>query len=177
MKGVIFTEFLEMVEKEFGDEILEEVIEESGLDGIYTSIGMYPKSDLLKMVSALSKRTKKEVSNIFQFFGLYLLESFTILYPSIFANTDTLFDFLEKAKELIRTEVRKIYPEAKLPNFETKRIDDKKFEIIYYSDLDLGELALGLIQGCLKQFKNEGQVKMTRITENDLAVNFLIKLD
>ncbi|MFA0728541.1 guanylate cyclase, partial [Vibrio sp. 10N.222.48.A4] len=36
MKGIIFTEFLELVEDKFGLELLEEVLEMSEDEGIYT---------------------------------------------------------------------------------------------------------------------------------------------
>ena len=41
MKGIIFTEFLDLVEEKFGLEMVDKIIEQSNLDsgGIYTSVG------------------------------------------------------------------------------------------------------------------------------------------
>ena len=43
MKGVIFTEFLELVEKKFGLAMVDKIIGQSNLasEGIYTSVGTY----------------------------------------------------------------------------------------------------------------------------------------
>jgi hypothetical protein len=43
MKGIVFTEFLEMVEQEFGYNMVDEMIENTDLDskGVYTSIVIY----------------------------------------------------------------------------------------------------------------------------------------
>jgi len=43
MKGIVFTEFLELVENKFGLEMLDAIIEASNLEseGVYTRIGTY----------------------------------------------------------------------------------------------------------------------------------------
>ncbi|MBT6440017.1 MAG: hypothetical protein HOK72_09965, partial [Flavobacteriales bacterium] len=52
MKGVVFTEFLELVEKEFGLEIVQRIIDECDLatGGVYTSVGTYSHKEMFKMV-------------------------------------------------------------------------------------------------------------------------------
>ncbi len=57
MKGIIFTEFLELVEDKFGLELLEEVLEMSEDEGIYTSVGSYDHKDLVRLIINLSKKT------------------------------------------------------------------------------------------------------------------------
>ncbi len=56
MKGIIFTEFLELVEDKFGLELLEEVLEMSEDEGIYTSVGSYDHKNLVKLIINLSKK-------------------------------------------------------------------------------------------------------------------------
>jgi hypothetical protein len=52
MKGIVFTEFLELVENEFGLEVVQQIIDECELetDGIYTSVGTYSHKDMFNMV-------------------------------------------------------------------------------------------------------------------------------
>ena len=52
MKGVVFTEFLELFENKFGLEVVNQIIEgcELETDGIYTSVGTYSPKDMFKMV-------------------------------------------------------------------------------------------------------------------------------
>lgn len=176
MKGVVFTEFMEMVETKFDANMLEEVIDDAGVDGIYTSIGTYPHSDMIQLVSALSGRSGIEVPELLRVFGVYIFESFTRLYPEFFDKVDNAFDFLDRVEDYIHVEVKKIYPQAELPRFETKRLDAKRLEMIYYSDRRMGALAVGLIQGCLKYFKDEGEVKIVDSSNDDTIVNFLIEM-
>ena len=51
MKGIVFTEFLELVEDKFGLETVDEIIQKSDLEsnGIYTSIGTYKFSEMLNI--------------------------------------------------------------------------------------------------------------------------------
>jgi hypothetical protein len=99
------------------------------------------------------------------------------LYPSFFKGTHTAFDFLEQVEDFIHVEVKKIYPNAELPKFQTNRVNEKKLEMTYHSDRSMGALALGLIQGCLKHFKSDGDVKIVDQSENGSVVNFLIELN
>ena len=60
MKGIVFTEFLEMVEQKFGLEVLDQIIIESNLasGGIYTSVGTY---DFIEMQSLIVKLSEKRI--------------------------------------------------------------------------------------------------------------------
>ena len=57
MKGMIFTEFLEMVENAYGWEVQENIIDAAALpnDGAYTAVGTYDHQELVSLVVALSK--------------------------------------------------------------------------------------------------------------------------
>ena len=57
MKGIIFTEFLDLVEKKFGLVMVDKIINQSQLDsnGAYTSVGTYEFSEMLQLISNLSE--------------------------------------------------------------------------------------------------------------------------
>ncbi len=57
MKGIVFTEFLEMVEAEFGLETADKIIMDSKLasNGAYTVVGTYDPSEMGQLVTNLSK--------------------------------------------------------------------------------------------------------------------------
>lgn len=55
MKGIIFTEFMELVESKFGLEVLDRVLELSDDEGVYTSVGSYDHRGLVKLIVNLSK--------------------------------------------------------------------------------------------------------------------------
>ena len=59
MKGIVFTEFLDMVDDVFGVQITEAIVETSDLPsgGIYTATGTYDHREMLRLVAALSKKS------------------------------------------------------------------------------------------------------------------------
>ena len=71
MKGIVFTEFLEMVESEFGLEIVDQVITQSNLpnDGVYTAVGTYDPNELVTMVVKLSEIKGAPVPELVKAFG------------------------------------------------------------------------------------------------------------
>ncbi|HET7798651.1 MAG TPA: heme NO-binding domain-containing protein, partial [Nevskia sp.] len=59
MKGMMFTEFLDMVEARHGLAMKDALIEQAALPnaGAYTSVGSYDHRELLRLAAALSERT------------------------------------------------------------------------------------------------------------------------
>ncbi|MDA9557054.1 heme NO-binding domain-containing protein, partial [Vibrio sp.] len=69
MKGVIFTEFLDLVEQQFGLSTLDQILDECEDEGIYTSVGTYDHRDLVKLIVALSKKTEISAEDLQQVYG------------------------------------------------------------------------------------------------------------
>ena len=67
MKGMIFCEFLEMVEGSFGLAVMDEMVESSELPsgGIYTAVGTYDHQELITMVIRLSQITETPIARAF----------------------------------------------------------------------------------------------------------------
>ncbi|MEM0912514.1 MAG: heme NO-binding domain-containing protein, partial [Pseudomonadota bacterium] len=53
MKGIVFDEFTEMVEEVFGDDMLDDILDENAdklsSGGAYTSVGTYDHNDLVTL--------------------------------------------------------------------------------------------------------------------------------
>ena len=66
MKGIVFTEFLELVEAKFGLEMVDTIISQSELDsgGVYTSIGTYSFSEMRSLLKNLSSNTQISIDNL-----------------------------------------------------------------------------------------------------------------
>ena len=71
MKGVVFTEFLEMVEEKFSPEMVDTIIGASDLpsQGAYTSLGTYDHNEMIQLVTHLSKETNIAVPDLIRTFG------------------------------------------------------------------------------------------------------------
>ena len=57
MKGIVFDEFLQMVESAHGIAMVDTIITKSSLpsEGIYSSVGTYDFNEMVELVSSLSK--------------------------------------------------------------------------------------------------------------------------
>jgi hypothetical protein len=154
MKGIVYTEFLEMVETKFSIDVVEQIISRSELPSgaAYTAVGTYDYHELLQLVTQLSDTTNISVSDLTRAFGLHLFERFFLAYPNFFMGVATAFEFLNRIDDYIHVEVRKLYPDAELPRFETRLVGPNSLEMIYRSDRPFGDLAEGLIRGCIEHY-------------------------
>ena len=155
MKGIVFTEFLEMVEDKFSPAVVDKIIEASELstDGAYTAVGTYHHSELIQLVVHLSEESDVDIPLLIRTFGIYLFGRFVEMYPVFFEENSSCFDFLQLIENHVHVEVKKLYPDAELPTFTTTVIDDKTLEMIYQSKRPFAPLAEGLMQGCINYYK------------------------
>lgn len=154
MKGMLFTALLELIEAEFGSEVLDNVLDEvkPASGGIYTSVGTYDHNELVAMLVALGKQTNVSLTNLTKTFGMYHFAEFTAAYPYLFEGLSSSFELLEKIDWFIHVEVRKLYPGATPPKFEYKKLSATSIELIYKSPRCLGDVAEGLIYGCASHY-------------------------
>jgi hypothetical protein len=154
MKGVVFTEFMELVESRMGLDMLDRIITEAQLpnDGAYTSVGTYDHAELVRLVQALSNATGDSVPQLIHMFGEHLFHRFSLNYKPLFADSRNAFDFLSRIDDVIHVEVRKLYPDAELPTLPCERPTADTLVMHYSSPRGLGDLAAGLIAGCIKHF-------------------------
>lgn len=171
MKGMVFTEFLEMVESKFSADMVDDIIEDSDLPsgGAYTAVGTYDHAELVAMVGALAQRSGLPVPALVHAFGLHLFGRFYALYPGFFEGTSNALDFLEGIETVIHTEVRKLYPDAQLPQFDCAR-SASGLDMVYSSPRHFGDLAAGLIQGAVAHFGDA--VSVNRHDLPDGAIRF-----
>lgn len=176
MKGVVFTEFLEMVEASHGYEMVDDLINESDLssEGAYTSVGTYDHHEIIALFSTLSKKTTTPIPILFRNFGKYIFDVFARKYTFFFNNSDNAFDFLESVESYIHVEVRKLYPDAELPRFETKRVGNTTLEMMYYSNRSMSDFAMGLIEKVLEYYNEDANVERIYLTDNGSQVQFII---
>ena len=179
MKGVVFTEFLEMVENEFGYETVDQIITAGKLpsEGVYTAVGTYDHQEMFTLVGELSKKTNIKPEVLVESFGKYLFQTFTKAYPQMFAGSPGLFSFLSKIEDTIHVEVQKLYPDAQLPTFDTRRIGTDKLEMIYHSERRLAMLAIGLIKGAIKYFPEKANVEIEELSETHDHAKIIISLN
>jgi Haem-NO-binding len=155
MKGMIFTEFLDMVEDRFGLEVADRIIEasNSASGGAYTAVGTYDHQEMVRMVGALANETGTPASDLIRALGEHLFNYFVRNYPQLFAGLHSTFEFMANLDGYIHVEVRKLYADAELPRFEITGGDAaRSMELTYRSSRAFADLAEGLMVGCAAHF-------------------------
>ena len=171
MRGIVFTEFLDLVEDKFSAEMVDTIIESSDLpsNGTYTSLGTYDHEEMIQLVSNLSKETDIPIPALIHTFGEHLFTQFNTGFPVFFEGITHAFDFLKNLEDYIHVEVRKLYPDAELPRFEYQTPSDDQLVMIYTSSRPFGDLAEGLISGCIKHFGKPIDLKRENLEANGIT--------
>lgn len=157
MKGIVFTEFLNMLDTKFEPLFIETLIEEANLPsgGIYTSIGTYNVDEMVALVTLLSEKTGLSVPALEKTFGEYLLGAFVRQHPQQFGADEDTFSILTQLNDSIHVDVRKLYPDAELPVFSHTWATPDRLELKYRSPRPFADVAEGLITGCIAHFGDD----------------------
>ena len=174
MKGIVFTEFLEMVEETFGLEMVDGLIETSGIasEGIYTSVGTYDFNEMISLITVLHDKTKIPVNDLIYTFGLFLFTSLRKAHPEVVANYISPLTLLYSIEDHIHLHVRKLYPDAELPSFTILEKTDNSISMIYSSTRGLYPLAHGLMEKCFEYFNKTAKVTYELLKEDGTKVKF-----
>ncbi|MCA6362157.1 MAG: heme NO-binding domain-containing protein [Bacteroidetes bacterium] len=149
MKGLIFTEFLEMVEKRFGIKTVDIIVSQPNIESdSYTSVGSYPHGQMVNLVVNLSKHTGIPVEELLKVYGRYLFGRLAAQYPEMIVGITDPLSFLEKIETHIHVEVKKLYPESRPPALQPQRISEQQIKLTYQSHRGMADVAEGLILGC-----------------------------
>ena len=169
MKGLVFTEFQEMVSQSFGDEMVDDLIDSCELasEGAYTSVGTYDSAELVAMVIELSQRTGTEVPVLIRAFGHHLGKVFTAKFGDFFAEVDSTIEFLKRIDNHIHVEVAKLYPDAELPVFSFDDSDPQHFVLNYESSRGFADLAQGLIEETMQHYGEDFTIERTDSEQGD----------
>ena len=154
MKGIVFTELVDFVERHTSLPVAESIISEAGLanNGAFTTVGNYPHSEAIKLVMSASKQLETPAADLMRQFGKELFVRLLDTHPSFLdPGTDDAFAFLAKVQSHIHTEVTKLYADSNPPVVNTS-IDDSKMIVSYESHRPFAMIAMGLIEGCCEYF-------------------------
>jgi hypothetical protein len=154
MKGIVFSEFLRMVDETYSIETSERLLETVPLPsgGAYTSVGTYDSREMVALLTGLSEITAIPAPDLLRGFGRHLLKRFAETFPEFFEGVTSVFDFLPSVESYVHLEVKKLYPDAELPSFTCVSPEPGRLEMTYRSLRNLPDLAEGLILGTIEHF-------------------------
>ncbi|MDO7171528.1 heme NO-binding domain-containing protein [Mariniflexile sp. AS56] len=176
MKGIVFTEFLELVEQKFGLEMVDEIIEQSNLPskGVYTSIGSYEFSEMLSLLKQLSEKTNISIDDLLLVYAEHFFSVLVSTYPTVIENYKDPIEMLASIEDHIHFEVRKIYPDAELPSFEIQDKTENSLVMIYKSSRAMYYFGLGLMNKTFEHFNSSAEIIMEKLKEDGTEVKFII---
>lgn len=176
MKGIVFTEFLELVEQKFGLEVVDEIIEKSNLpsQGVYTSIGTYNFSEMLALLKQLSEKTSIGIDDLLLVYSEHFFDVLASSYPDLIKQYTEPIEMLASIENHIHVEVRKIYPDAELPTFEILDRTENSLIMIYKSSRAMYYFGLGLMNKTFEHFNSSAEITMEKLKEDGTEVKFII---
>lgn len=176
MKGIVFTEFIEMIEKEHGIAVTENIIESAAVpnSGAYTSVGNYPHKEMVDLIVALSKQTGQSAEDLMIKYGRYLFGRLAKQYPSMVDGFNDPFSILEQIHSHIHVEVKKLYPDTNPPSLIAKRVSNNELHLIYSSHRRMAPVAEGLILGCGDYYNISLKISKKMIDVEKQVVEFII---
>jgi hypothetical protein len=176
MKGIVFTEFLDLVEQKFGLELVDTIIQESNLEsgGIYTSIGTYSFSEMLSLLSNLSANTSISTDTLLLVYAEHFFTVIETNYPDMLAMYNDPIEMLSSIEQHIHVEVRKIYQDAELPTFEVLEKSENKLVMLYKSSRAMHHFGLGLMNKTFEYFNAKAEINLEKIKEDGTLVKFTI---
>lgn len=147
MKGVVFNLLEQVVVREYGENVWEDLLDATGLSGTYTSLGSYPDQEMLSLVGAASTALKLQPNEVLRWFGRRAMPLLAGHYPAFFTPHQDTLSFVMSVNAIIHPEVRKLYAGAGCPHFHFEKDANGGLLMGYNSERRLCALAHGFIEG------------------------------
>ena len=178
MKGIIFTEFIDLVEDKFGLEVVDKILDNVGDEGAYTAVGSYDHKLLVKLIIELSKITDLPADQLQQVFGKSVFNNLysTLPHSASLAECKNSFQFVRLVEDYIHIEVKKLYPDANPPKFEFISESETELVFDYKSARCMSNVCLGLVQGCADHFDEQLDISMSEQSKDSSHVRFQLLL-
>ncbi len=176
MKGIVFTEFLELVEDKFGLEMVDKIIEQSKLasGGVYTAVGTYDFSEMLSLLTHLSTHTKISIDDLLLTYAEHFFAVLAGSYPGLIDKYDDPIELISSIENHIHVEVQKIYPDAELPTFDVLEKTPTTLIMLYKSSRAMYSFGLGLMNKTFDHYNSKATILLEKIKEDGTEVKFSI---
>jgi hypothetical protein len=162
VKGIIFNLAEDVVSREHGDVMWDDILDAAGVGGSYTSLGSYPDSDLFAIIAAAAKRLDTDPDSVLRHVAEGAMPLLAERYPQFFSPHQDTCSFVLTLNDIIHPEVRKLYPGAGVPTFTYDQVDANTVTMGYSSERRLCVLAEGFVRGAARHYGQ--QVKLDQPT-------------
>ena len=176
MKGIVFTEFLDLVEDKFGLEMVDTLLANSELpsNGVYTAVGTYSFAEMVSLLTNLNKETGIAIDDLLLVYGEHFFSVVKKSYPEFLLQFKDPFDMLGSIENHIHVEVIKIYPDAELPTFEILKHTGNELVMIYTSSRAMHSFGKGLMNKTFEHFNQKATILVEKLNDQGTEVKFSI---
>jgi hypothetical protein len=147
MKGIVFLLAGQAVSQIYGEDVWDDILDEAGVCGAYTTLGNYPDAELGRIVDAASRALDLPPGVIVRWLGEAMVPAFVQHHHNLFALHPDARLFILGLNTIIHPEVHKLYPDAQAPDFAFDASDPHVLSTVYRSERRLCMLAEGLVAG------------------------------
>jgi len=158
MKGVIFNVVGQVVTEMLGEDAWDDLLDSAGASGSYTSLGTYEDAELFGIAAAAAEALDTDIDTVLQVVGEKGFVHLSANHMELVNHHTRTVPFLQELNDIIHPEVLKLYPEARVPDFQTELVDGDRLVVIYRSERNIPGLAIGLIRGAAAHFGEEVHV-------------------
>lgn len=174
MHGIIFIKLQEFVTEGFGEGSWDTLTADSGVPSEYADTKAYPDEMLFGILASAIEKTGKTREEILMAFGEFLapflINTVKGILPPDKLNT---IDVLEIAESLIHVKIREIIEGSTPPELVIRRINERKLTVQYSSKRKMVHFALGIINGFIEYFNEQGVYEVI-LTSSSTGAKFKI---
>jgi len=175
MRGIVFAEFLEILEETFPIEVADAIVPRAGLPsgGVCATERTYDHHDFVTLAKELSSVTGIPTAEVLRTFGRHLFARFAAAHPPFFKRVRSTFELLRRIDE-IHSDVSGLYRDADLPRIDVTCPQPGQAEMICRSPRPFADLAEGLIIACADHCGEEIVVERSDVAGDQGSVCFTL---
>lgn len=178
MQGFLLTGLEEYAREHLGSDAARWVFGENGDDtsprpGPWEYVLFHDFSIALERLAA---ETGVSRANLLKGYGQVLFSTMAHL-PLRVAGGDDLFHCLQTIETGVYEELEELVPHLEYPRLQCRRLSAETLELIYCSPLRLGDLAEGLIRGCIAYFQERVHLRRIDDPGDSGRVTFVLTRD
>lgn len=180
LKGDVFLALEDFITNVWGFELWEQIAETAAPQlstrEPFVGPGAYPDTDFQLIFAASASKLGTAPSYLARLFGRHL---FHYLHKKLSKELEKFPDLrtlLRGLEAFVRTEIRKVHPDAQTPKFQVVAESDSSLSLRYSSPRRLYDLVEGLMEGAAEHFKESISVAQVRYENTQQGVcDFVIK--
>lgn len=167
--GSIFFLLKKFVLHIYSEPIWQQFLAETGRDKTfeYVITESYPIEDIISIVAAASKYSGLSGHAIQEKFGEWLVPDLFQVYSTYVNPSWKTYDVLIHTEKVFHGAVRNLNSTANPPVLHVSVVRDDFLIIDYYSKRKMGSLAVGIIKGIAKYYKEDDKIEITPTTDPD----------